>query len=154
MDKKKKEQIILVVLIPIFFIGLLYMRSQQKSKATEIVQNELTISQEDPLIDKLPKPKTIEEISYKKTEKDPLKNIFAQFLEKLRRRVPEKEIEKLPIPDLNIEGLIWNSDMPQAIVNGSVVKIGDHIEGVRIVEIDKKGITIDYEGQKVLISKK
>ena len=154
MDKKKKEQIILVVLIPIFFIGLLYMRSQQKSKATEMVQNELTISQEDPLIDKLPKPKTIEEISYKKTEKDPLKNIFAQFLEKLRRRVPEKEIEKLPIPDLNIEGLIWNSDMPQAIVNGSVVKIGDHIEGVRIVEIDKKGITIDYEGQKVLISKK
>lgn len=154
MDKKKKEQIILVVLIPIFFIGLLYMRSQQKSKATEIVQNELTISQEDPLIDKLPKPKAIEEISYKKTEKDPLKNIFAQFLEKLRRRVPEKEIEKLPIPDLNIEGLIWNSDMPQAIVNGSVVKIGDHIEGVRIVEIDKKGITIDYEGQKVLISKK
>ena len=154
MDKKKREQMILVALIPIFFIGLLYMRSQKKSKATEIVQNELTISQEDPLIDKLPKPKTIEEISYKKTEKDPLKNIFAQFLERLRRRVPEEEIEKLPIPDLNIEGLIWNSDMPQAIVNGSVVKIGDDIEGIKIVEINKKGITIEYEGQKVLISKK
>jgi len=154
MDKKKREQIILVALMPIFFIGLLYMRSQQKSKATDIVQNELTIAQEDSLIDELPMPKTIEEISYKKTEKDPLKNIFAQFLERLRRRVPEKEIEKFSIPDLNIEGLIWNSDMPQAIINGSVVKIGDYIEGVKIVGIDKKGITIDYEGQKVLISKK
>jgi len=153
MDKKKREQIILVALMPIFFIGLLYMRSQQKSKATDIVQNELTIAQEDSLIDELPMPKTIEEISYKKTEKDPLKNIFAQFLERLRRRVPEKEIEKFSIPDL-IEGLIWNSDMPQAIINGSVVKIGDYIEGVKIVGIDKKGITIDYEGQKVLISKK
>ena len=154
MDKKKREQIILVALMPIFFIGLLYMRSQQKSKATDIVQNELTIAQEDSLIDELPMPKTIEEIGYKKTEKDPLKNIFAQFLERLRRRVPEKEIEKFSIPDLNIEGLIWNSDMPQAIINGSVVKIGDYIEGVKIVGIDKKGITIDYEGQKVLISKK
>ena len=154
MDKKKREQMILVVLIPILFIGLLYMRSQQKSKATDIVQNELTIAQEDSLIDELPMPKTIEEISYKKTEKDPLKNIFAQFLERLRRRVPEKEIEKFSIPDLNIEGLIWNSDMPQAIINGSVVKIGDYIEGVKIVGIDKKGITIEHEGQKVLISKK
>ena len=154
MDKKKREQMILVVLMPIFFIGLLYMRSQQKSKVIDIVKKELTISQEDPLIDKLPRPKTIEEISYKKTEKDPLKNIFAQFLEKLRRRVSEKEIEKLPIPDLNIEGLIWNSDMPQAIINGSVIKIGDYIEGVKVIEIDKKGITIEYEGQKVLISKK
>ena len=154
MDKKKREQMILVVLMPIFFIGLLYMRSQQKSKATDIVQNELTIAQEDSLIDKLPMPKTIKEISYKKTEKDPLRNIFAQFLKRLRKAVPEKEIEKLPIPDLNIEGLIWNSDMPQAIINGSVIKIGDYIEGVRVVEIDKKGITIEYEGQKVLISKK
>ena len=154
MDKKKREQIILVALMPIFFIGLLYMRSQQKSKATDIVQNELTIAQEDPLIDKLPMPTTIKEISYKKTDKDPLENIFVQFLERLREVVPEKEIEKLPIPDLNIEGLIWNSDMPQAIINGSVVKIGDYIEGVKVVEIDKKGITIEYEGQKVLISKK
>ena len=154
MDKKKREQIILVALMPIFFIGLLYMRSQQKSKATDIVQNELTIAQEDSLIDELPMPKTIEEISYKKTEKDPLRNIFAQFLKRLRKAVPEKEIEKLPIPDLNIEGLIWNSDMPQAIINGSVVKIGDYIEGVKVVEIDKKGITIEYEGQKVPISKK
>jgi len=35
-----------------------------------------------------------------------------------------------------------------------VLKIGDYIEGVKLVEIDKKGITIEYEGQKVLISKK
>jgi hypothetical protein len=43
--------------------------------------------------------------------------------------------------------------MPQAIVNGQVVRIGDTIAGVKITKIEKQGITIDYSGESVLIKR-
>ena len=54
-------------------------------------------------------------------------------------------------PNLNISGLVWNSNRPQAIINGQVVSIGDTINDVKIVNIKKTGVEISYQGVTMTI---
>jgi len=66
-------------------------------------------------------------------------------------------------PKLEISGLIWNSDRPQAIINGRVLGIGDSIMGVpsdigeiipkvNIIGITSKGIDISFSGRTIRVS--
>jgi len=54
--------------------------------------------------------------------------------------------EEEPLPELIVQGLIWEGDPKQAIINNKVVKLGDNIENVDIVEIDKEGVTVLFAG--------
>lgn len=64
---------------------------------------------------------------------------------------PEEVKEIIPLPDVKISGIIWNSDRPQAIINGSIVDIGDSILGIQITEIRKTGIDGLFHGRSVTI---
>lgn len=84
------------------------------------------------------------------------KNPFVSMLPKKEIIVPKTEVTETPqivqqpvitLPTLTITGLIWNSDRPQAIVNGQVVTIGDVIDGAKITKIDKNGIETAFGGQ-------
>ncbi|MDD5246320.1 MAG: hypothetical protein PHS09_02875 [Candidatus Omnitrophica bacterium] len=55
-------------------------------------------------------------------------------------------------PPLTVQGVIWGTSLPQAIISGKVVKIGDTIEKARIIDITKEGVTIFYEGQQYTLS--
>lgn len=44
--------------------------------------------------------------------------------------------------DLKVQGIIWGSKMPQAIINNKVYVVGDLIEDAEILSIDKKGIKL------------
>ncbi len=50
--------------------------------------------------------------------------------------------QEISLPALNITGLIWDTDRPQAIVNDTIVDVGDTILGVRIIAIKKAGIDV------------
>lgn len=52
-----------------------------------------------------------------------------------------------PLPGINIAGVVWNTDRPQAIVNGQIVGIGDTVSGVKILDIRKMGITVLFHGR-------
>lgn len=56
------------------------------------------------------------------------------------------------LPAMTVQGMVWGSAAPQAIINNTIVKEGDAIEGASIVKIDKEGVTLLYEGKKVLLS--
>ncbi|MCU0652337.1 MAG: general secretion pathway protein GspB [Candidatus Omnitrophica bacterium] len=58
------------------------------------------------------------------------------------------ETKAVMLPNLVIQGVIWGSDIPQAIINNKVVKRGDTIDNVHIVDISKKGIDIMFEGRQ------
>lgn len=58
---------------------------------------------------------------------------------------------EVPLPDLKIAGVVWNTDRPQAIVDGKIVGIGDTVSGVNIVNIEKTGITISAGGRTATI---
>lgn len=52
-----------------------------------------------------------------------------------------------PLPDINIAGVVWNTDRPQAIINGQIIGIGDTVSGVKILDIKKMGITVLFQGR-------
>jgi hypothetical protein len=54
---------------------------------------------------------------------------------------------ELDLGKLKVQGVIWGSQTPQAIINDRVLMIGDLIEGAQIMSIDKKGITLSFNGE-------
>jgi type II secretory pathway component PulC len=64
--------------------------------------------------------------------------------------VPQDNAEPVKIEfdteKLKVQGIIWGSKVPQAIINDRVVTIGSLIEGAEVLSIDKKGITLNFHG--------
>lgn len=56
------------------------------------------------------------------------------------------------LPDLKLSGIIWNSDRPQAIVNGQVMDVGDIIGGAQIQEINKTGLSVLFQQKTFTIN--
>lgn len=58
----------------------------------------------------------------------------------------------LMLPPLDLKGLVWGTDTPQAIINGKVLKIGDTIDEVKIVTIDKTGVGVLFQGKTAKVA--
>ena len=61
------------------------------------------------------------------------------------------EPEERPVPIVTINGIIWNSDRPQAIINGTIVDIGDTISEIQITSIQKTAINGIFDGRNVTL---
>lgn len=84
-------------------------------------------------------------IEYKAQDfKDPFWPPKKEKEEEKEEEMPKEEAVAVPLPNLIIQGLVWGSGLPQVIINNEVLKIGDTIEGVRIIDIDKDGITVFF----------
>jgi len=44
--------------------------------------------------------------------------------------------------ELKVEGIIWGTKIPQAIINGKVYIVGDKINDAKIISIDQKGVNL------------
>lgn len=58
----------------------------------------------------------------------------------------------ISLPSLNVQGIVWAKDFPQAIIDGTVVKAGDKISGAQILEIEKNRVKLLYEGNIFFVS--
>ena len=89
-------------------------------------------------------PLKTEKVEYKAEEaSDPF---FTE--QEIEKPVEEEVVEKKPLPQLTIQGLIWGGNFPQAIVNNKVLRVGDSIEDARIVDINRDGLVLYFEGQQ------
>ncbi|MCK5014139.1 MAG: hypothetical protein KAS66_10000 [Candidatus Omnitrophica bacterium] len=61
------------------------------------------------------------------------------------------EPEERPVPHVTISGVIWNSDRPQAIINGIIVDIGDTVSEIQITGIQKTAIDGLFDGRNVTL---
>ncbi|RKY37627.1 MAG: hypothetical protein DRP78_00560 [Candidatus Omnitrophota bacterium] len=59
----------------------------------------------------------------------------------------KKEAE-IKLPQIKLQGIIWNSKRAQAIVNGSVMKVGDYIDNFEIKEITKQNLILFFKGKE------
>lgn len=72
--------------------------------------------------------------------------------------VPESEkavaqVEAVSPPThLLVQGLIWGTKLPQAIINNTVIKIGDTLEGALITDINQGGVKVLYQGAEFTLS--
>lgn len=62
--------------------------------------------------------------------------------------VTAEEEKPKPLPTFTIQGIIWEGIIPMAIINDNVVKVGDVLEGARIIGIDKEGVNFLYYGRE------
>ncbi|MCD4779376.1 MAG: hypothetical protein K8S27_02345 [Candidatus Omnitrophica bacterium] len=56
------------------------------------------------------------------------------------------------LPPLDISGLIWDTDRPQAIINNKILEIGDIVDEFKIIHIYKQGVTGHYQGKDFTIT--
>ncbi len=54
---------------------------------------------------------------------------------------------EIPPPALQVNGVIWNSDRPQAIINDRVIDVGDEIAESKVVKIRRSGVDVEYKGK-------
>lgn len=87
--------------------------------------------------------------------KNPFKELLPQKIEP-QKATPQrlKEPETTELSGLKIEGIFWDTPLPQAIINGEVYKEGDIIKrfNAQITEIRKDGVSIIYRGRVFILS--
>ncbi len=73
---------------------------------------------------------------------------------------PEAEVG---LPAIRVEGMIWGSERPQAIIDGEVYDVGDVVEvydvgdvveEAEIIGIDREGVTLFYKDRKFILRPK
>lgn len=62
--------------------------------------------------------------------------------------------KKINLKSLSLEGFVWNSDKPQAIINGKIVKRGSKIGNAEVVDIQKEGVKLRYQGQEFYLKRR
>ena len=55
------------------------------------------------------------------------------------------------LPHLEVQGMVWGSKIPQAIINNTVVTVGEAIEGAEIIDIRKEGVYVLYEERQYIL---
>jgi hypothetical protein len=48
--------------------------------------------------------------------------------------------------------VVWNSSQPQAIVNDTVVSVGDAVGEARVTRIEKEGVTLALGDREIHLS--
>ena len=80
-----------------------------------------------------------------------MRDPFAPFLPQssLTKKTTPQEFKKL-----NVSGIIWGSNKPLAIINDKLYGIDDTVLGAKVIEIDKKGVLLNYKGEIYLLKPK
>ncbi len=92
-----------------------------------------------------------EEIGYTAQDlRDPFSSVIPEIA--VESPIEERPVEKIPEipvfpPELNVQAVVWGSPVPQAVINGEILRIGDTIDGAKITNITREGIDIIYKGR-------
>lgn len=82
-----------------------------------------------------------------------LRDPFRSYLrkEESKQSVAQAELDltkpELDLSKLKVQGIIWGVKTPQAIINDKVWVIGDLIEGAKIISIEKKVVSLGFNGE-------
>jgi hypothetical protein len=65
---------------------------------------------------------------------------------------PTPTSEPRPFPALKLVGLSYHPTRGSALINGKFVFVGDRVEGARVTQISRDGVTLEFEGQTRTLS--
>jgi hypothetical protein len=87
----------------------------------------------------------------KEYEADDLRDPFRGYEEKQEQPTESQTpsgVTEEPLPNLEVQGIIWGGSIKQAIINNKVVKPGDMIDNIKILDINKDGITVLFNNRE------
>jgi hypothetical protein len=85
--------------------------------------------------------------------KDPFKTYVVKEAKPDQPAVAQIEPEVVkPAPTLNIQGIFWGGQYPQAIVNDTVVKEGQVIEEAKVMSIQRDGVKFLFANREIFVA--
>lgn len=159
MTKREKETAAIFMLLLLWVTLWLYVPKFVKEKKIPVISEDLEdfFSKSPILISRQKKDEFIEYAEANK--KDPLKPSI-DFRRTRTQPVPGGIFERAPVrteeskielPALRVQGAVWGTDKPRAIINDEVVGRGDTISGAKILDINSDGIRFLYKGEEFLL---
>lgn len=79
--------------------------------------------------------------------RDPFINPF-EIIEEETGTAPAVEID---LSNFHVQGMVWNTNKPQAVINNNVVEKGDMIDGAEILEIRRDGVYVLFDGRQYIL---
>ncbi len=83
--------------------------------------------------------------------RDPFQSPFEMMQMDIGPVEPEPTTIGYGLPHLQVQGMIWGSEMPQVIINNTVVKVGEVIEDAKILDIRKEGVYVLHEEKRYIL---
>ena len=86
-----------------------------------------------------------------RTPKEKIVPIISQPEPTLKPEVkpPPKQLDipkpEIPLPTFQVNGLVWNTGRPQAILDSQIINVGDTIKDCTVIDIDKNGILLNFQ---------
>ena len=79
---------------------------------------------------------------------DPFKSLLPEPKPEVYPGIGQVEQTKVEPPSITISGILWGTDMPEAIIDGEVYKVGDTLKNVdaRLYKIENNKLFVFYEG--------
>jgi len=162
MDKQKKEQLILLIAVVILVIILPRFLFRKKEvtlavpTAFDMQQNVIGNVREVP--DPVVEPVVIGTQPVINDNKDPFA-VPVGFIEKMKSGKmfidsEDDSWEDPNSPKINLQGIVWGSDQPMAFIDDKVYRKGDAVGDAQILDIDKKGVYLLNNGERVLVRMK
>lgn len=56
-----------------------------------------------------------------------------------------------PFPELKLQGIYYRLNDPSVMINGKALELGDLIDGAKVVKIDRKEVTLEFEAQQKVL---
>ena len=165
MDKKKKEIILLIVLIPVmvFFVFQAVTGSKKKDRPVGDL-GVVSVSEESAIQSPSAMPDSVSDqsdlflrpISEPGPEELAREEISRNALtEKVWSRDPflpvVKKVKKDPLADIRLQGIVWHSSGATAIIGGNIYRAGDTFRGITVKEITRDTVRLEKDGREIVL---
>ena len=144
MSDKLRKKIVLVIFFGVTIWGFYNFMPEKSENNSNLISNKTV----DASINNQPNQPTniinIEEKSKEDWGRDPF--IYPKTKKTTARTKPINN--KL----LVLSGIIYNNSSPIAVINKKPVKIGDFIDGARVVKINKKDVILELNGSEIVLN--
>ena len=66
--------------------------------------------------------------------------------------VAEKVAPKPVFPEIKLQGIFYRVAKPSVLINSRTLFINDKVEGVKVIAIDRQSVTLEFEGERRVLS--
>lgn len=63
----------------------------------------------------------------------------------------KRKFNKIKNNNLELQGIIYDKAYPRAIINDTVVKVGDTVEGAKVMKIDEKSVSMSLRDKEITL---
>lgn len=61
---------------------------------------------------------------------------------------PEELLVEIEWPSLLLNGIVGSGAQGSCLINNQIVRVGEHVQGVKVAAIRKDGVELEYQGEK------